>query len=141
MIIVSESKQVGIIYHFTDDESFWSIINDEGLKSSYFDFISFTRSFSNPKGSHLEYMNVRFSFDGNKLSNKFKIEPYSESGYNEQEERIVWKQNKILKCFFALKRIDILKKSEIKNFSQLEILEFLKVKLPIYFVDKFKPVR
>jgi len=141
MIIVSEGKQVGTIYHFTDDESFWNIINDEGLKSSYFNFISFTRSFSNPKGSHLEYMNVRFSFDGDKLSNKFKIEPYSENGYNEQEERIMWKQNKILKCFFALKRIDILKKSEIKKFSPLEILEFSKVKLPIYFVDKFKPVR
>ena len=141
MYIINESKQVGIIYHFTDDESFWNIINDEGLKSSHFNFISFTRSFSNPKGSHLEYMNVRFSFDGNKLSNKFKIEPYSENKYNEQEERIMWNQNRILKCFFALKRIDILKKSEIKNFSQLEILEFSKVKLPIYFVDKFKPVR
>jgi len=43
--------------------------------------------------------------------------------------------------FFALKRIDILKKSEIKKFSPLEILEFSEVKLPILFVDKFKPVR
>ena len=86
-------------------------------------------------------MNVRFSFDGNKLSNKYKIEPYSEKGYNEQEERIIWNQNRILKCFFALKRIDILKKSEIKKFSPLEILEFSEIKLPIFFVDKFKPVR
>jgi len=136
MIIICEGRQRGVLYHFTNESGFNGIIDNNGIKSYLHDFISFTRSFKPPKGSHVEYSNIRFAFDGDKLSNKFKIEPYSDYGYDEFEERIKWPSQKILPCMFALKRIDILNIA----FEKEEMDEILKIKLPIFFVDKFKKV-
>lgn len=145
MIIVNEGKQRGTLYHFTDEDGLNGIINSGGLYSDFYSYISFTRSFTPPSVGHLEYMYVRFAFDGDKLSNKYKIQPYSDGKFNsggkEFEEIIKWPHKKLLKAEFALKRIDILKRSEMKDFSEEEMKEYKKIKLPIFFVDKFKPVR
>jgi len=145
MVIINEGKHVGILYHFTDEEGLNGIIDSGGLYSDFYSYISFTRSFTPPLVGHLENRYVRFAFDGNKLSNKYKIQPYSDNEFNsngkEFEEIIKWPHKKLLKVEFALKRIDILKHSKMKDFSKKEIEEYLKIKLPIYFVDKFRPVR
>lgn len=139
MILVKEAKQVGTLYHFTSLEALDKIIDNEGLVSNIHDWISFTRNFTNPKTGHLEELNVRLAFDGDKLSNKFKIEPYLDKGYatrsdEEQEERVLNPSRKILKCFFALKRIDILKGTDVDE------SYWSKIKLPIFFVNSFKKV-
>lgn len=145
MLIISEGKQRGTLYHFTDEDGLNGIIDSGGLYSDFYSYISFTRSFTPPSVGHLEYRYVRFAFDGDKLSNRYKIEPYSDNEFNsdgkEFEEIIKWPHKKLLKVEFALKRIDILKHSKMKDFSKKEIEEYLKIKLPIFFVDKFKPVR
>ncbi len=144
MIIVNEGKQIGTLYHFTDEDGLNGIIDSGGLYSDFYSYISFTRSFTPPMVGHLETRYVRFAFDGNKLSNKYKIEPYSDDEYGsngeEFEEIIKWPRKKLLKTQFALKRIDILKSSAEKEFSEKEIEEYKKIKLPIFFVDKFKKV-
>lgn len=139
-MILIEAKQVGILYHFTSLEALDKIIDEEGLRSNIHDWISFSRNYTNPKTGHLEGLNVRLTFDGNKLSNKYKIEPYLDIGHvirhdEEQEERISIPQRHTLRCMFALKRIDILKGIDVDEDY------WSKIKLPIYFVDKFKPVR
>jgi hypothetical protein len=140
-MIIIESKNIGFLYHFTDEEGLNGFIDDGGLKSIHRNFISFTRSFSVPKSSTLEHQYIRLTFDGNKLSNKYKIKPFSDVGYgDEMEETISWPNRKVLPCLFALKRIDILKKSLMKTFSQEEINQYEKIKLPIFFVDSFKKV-
>jgi hypothetical protein len=98
---LQEGKQVGDLYHFTDIDSLYYMIKNNGkieLDNTFSsfaarDYFSFTR---NPKLNTLgeEKTHVRIKLDGNKLSNKYKITPYSDSEYSrtsgqpEAEERI-----------------------------------------------------
>ena len=94
-----EAKQVGIIYHFTPYENLISIIKDDALMIKNHNYLSFTRD-KNANKSRLK-LQCKIVLDGDKLSNKYKIEPFdyfnSEynkqhpigySGQDEQEERI-----------------------------------------------------
>jgi hypothetical protein len=103
---INEAKQVGDIYHFTDTDTITSMIKDYGgitLDPSFSSFAadkyySFTR---NPNLGTLseEKHHVRIKLNGDKMSNKYKFEPYAdlESGEDlysknapnyESEERI-----------------------------------------------------
>jgi hypothetical protein len=103
---ITEGKQVGDIYHFTDTDTIASMIKNKGkiiLDPSFSSFAankyySFTR---NPNLGTLseEKHHVRIKLDGDKMSNKYKFEPYAdiESGEDlysknapnyEAEERI-----------------------------------------------------
>lgn len=83
-IAIAEGKQVGTIYHFTRFTSLLNMLNNNFDLSSHNDYISFTRNYN-----MIEYKNdfsidyklgdkriVRLAIDGDKLSNKYKIEPY-----------------------------------------------------------------
>lgn len=99
--VLNESKQVGTLYHFTDEESLLGILKDnkmigykrsteKSLDKAY--YISFTRNknlFLNPSRIRSSFQ-VGIVFDGDKLSNKYKFEPHNstESKKNEYEERI-----------------------------------------------------
>lgn len=80
---INESKQVGIIYHYTNLQNFFSIINDNSLKSTGPDafnehFISFTRNKNLHKNDNINTlygMTISLIIDGDKLSNNYKIEP------------------------------------------------------------------
>ena len=128
-------------------QSFLDIINDNALKNETHDYISFTRNYDLVKTSkYFGEHNIRFTFNGDKLSNKFKFEPFNDTGCvkrtnNEQEERIKWLRNMPLHCMFALKRIDILESALQGAFFYSSREEILKIKLPIFFVDNFKPVK
>ena len=96
--ILNEAKQVGIIYHYTTFESGLKVLESNQLKSDHTAEstnakpvfgISFTRDkrFNNANRA-VDFTNssfgrtpqLRFTIDGNKLSNKFKVQPYSQGG-------------------------------------------------------------
>ena len=108
-----ESKQVGIIYHYTTFNSGLKILQSNQLKSS--DAADSTNakpvfaiSFTRDKRFHDNHVvgfeessfgntpQLRLTLDGNKLSNRFKVQPYSQGGVFdkgkksfEAEERII----------------------------------------------------
>lgn len=88
----SEAKQVGIIYHSTSHH-LNTILTSGKLKSVY-GFVSFTRDFN------LNFGAIRIAFDGNKLSEKYHIEPFQDieggierKNSSEAEERIILKNS------------------------------------------------
>jgi len=113
---VDEAKQVGIIYHFTSMDNFPSIFESNKLMSSGklernprnnqkdVISISFTRNKDFWKGfTQLIFPpDVRIVIDGDKLSNKYRIEPFNyfnqktknkEHSTDEREERIPFDKN------------------------------------------------
>jgi hypothetical protein len=110
---LDESKQVGIIYHYTTFENGLNILKSNKLKSGEtadstkvnpIYGISFTRDkrFHNDHNVGFEESSfghtpqLRFTIDGDKLSNKFKVGPYSQQGAFdkskkgfEAEERVI----------------------------------------------------
>jgi len=93
---ISEAKNVGILYHFTDLHSAWAILEDKQLKIGDTEgsflasgggftvthprtHISLTR---NPRlqrlGENYPWGPVRIVLDGDKLSQKYKINPYQD---------------------------------------------------------------
>lgn len=97
--LVLESKQRHILYHFTNLYNFNEMLEKRmgfclGGLSSYKSYVSFTRNF-NMISSELrpDKYSVRIVIDGNKLSNKYKIQPYIDKNYvnrnhGEWEEKI-----------------------------------------------------
>jgi hypothetical protein len=92
---LNEGKQVGTLYHFTDPYGFYQILESNTLKpAGNQKYISFTRNknlFLNPSllsGGYYYCLVI----DGNKLSNKYNIEPFNDphSVKDEFEERIVF---------------------------------------------------
>jgi hypothetical protein len=93
---ITEAKQVGILYHFTRTRELIDILEDNMLKASDMwatnddprPFNSFTR---NKNGWDVGGFptDVRIAIDGNKLSNKYKIQPFN-MGFevDEMEERV-----------------------------------------------------
>lgn len=87
--LLSEGKNIGIIYHYTNLKSFIEILNEGVLRPGAVDydeftppFISFTRRKNIIKdlGFRNHLVNPPFvgmEFDGNKLSNKYKIVPFN----------------------------------------------------------------
>jgi len=96
--ILKEAKQVGIIYHYTTFESGLKVLKSNQLKSDHTAEstnakpvfgISFTRDKRfNIANRAVDFTNssfgrtpqLRFTIDGNRLSNKFKVQPYSQGG-------------------------------------------------------------
>ena len=68
---INERKQVGTLYHFTMLHALGKILQSNSLKSFY-PYISFTRNKSFDTISQ-----VRIVIDGDKLSDKYKIEPFA----------------------------------------------------------------
>lgn len=134
---LEEGKQVGVIYHFTNVPNAWIILSDKELLAkteSDFGFggggftlargregVSFTR---NPNlkahkiagGDGRAWGSVRIALDGNKLSNKYKIEPYvdkvnpSITRKLDQAEEIIKKKS--VKIGGSIKQIDLLLSKE-----------------------------
>ena len=87
--LLREAKQVGTIYHYTRLGALQSILETNKLISQR-NYISFTRN----KNLYPWNTSVKLSFDGDKLSNKYKIQPFSDidniiKGSDEYEERVM----------------------------------------------------
>lgn len=90
---IVESKQVGTLYHWTSLPNLISILNQNTIKSNTnpeyqdIDFrnksniqphVSFTRVKGKPPGNdHIFNFECALQIDGNKLSNNYKISPFS----------------------------------------------------------------
>jgi hypothetical protein len=97
---LSEAKQVGIIYHYTLFDYMQNIVHENLLRSENINnkdkIISFTRD-KNFNKKHRKVMGTecRLVIDGNKLSEKYRINPVADAGFSryggstESEERIV----------------------------------------------------
>jgi len=94
--LLNEAKHVGVLYHFTRTGELISILKDDILKASdawattkdLRPFNAFTR---NENGWDVGGFptDVRITIDGNKLSNKYKIQPFNmDFGVDEMEERV-----------------------------------------------------
>ena len=117
-----EAKQVGILYHFTNYNSLEKIIKDNFILSIQKSFsnleanpyISFTRNKNIQSASVPDQ--IRIMIDGNKLSERYKIEPYADydqgygRGFNkyEDEDRIDESEERIDASKYGGK-VDILK--------------------------------
>ena len=90
--LLNESKQVGILYHYTTYTAAINILKSGRLKSNLeganrgtltnpIYSISFTRDKTFHQSTrHLQKpLHCRFVFDGDKMSDKFKIQPYAQS--------------------------------------------------------------
>jgi hypothetical protein len=129
---IDEAKQVGTIYHYTTYKNAVSIIDQDKLIADHTNdatnsnpkyAISFTRNknFASTQRTLLPGTpRVRFIVDGDKLSNKYKIEPYAQKGFEksdknsfEAEERIVYGKPFSVKLSDYLIGIDIVK--ELKD--------------------------
>jgi len=82
--LLREAKQVGILYHYTIYENAVDILKDSNLKSGMSDDNLSSVSFTRDKNFHKQHRTLskfmepqcRFTFNGDKLSNKYKISPY-----------------------------------------------------------------
>jgi hypothetical protein len=86
--ILKEAKQVGMLYHYTENWLLEKIIESNTLLSP----ISFTRSKDKKTVSWID-ADAALVIDGDKLSTKYKIRPYQdrdEEGrfFDEMEERV-----------------------------------------------------
>jgi hypothetical protein len=97
--ILSESKQVGPLYHWTDIYSSYNIINNNFLKGYLTDTftsqpaIYFTRNknFLKTKPKLRNRPEICFVIDGDMLSNKYKIQPFQDPKIkkDEMEEKVL----------------------------------------------------
>ena len=83
---ITESKQVGTLYHYTSADGLKGILQSNSINASEEEylgndlyFVSFTRNKNfHKKGSAFDVsMDYRIALDGNKLSNKYKITPFA----------------------------------------------------------------
>jgi hypothetical protein len=127
-----ESKQVGIIYHYTTFNSGLKILQSNQLKSGEAaDSIKtnpiFAISFTRDKRFHDNHVvgfeessfgntpQLRLTLDGNKLSNRFKVQPYSQGGAFskdrkgfEAEERVISDKTFMIPLSDYLISVDVL---------------------------------
>lgn len=139
--MLNEAKQVGTIYHFTTYDKSLSIILNQQMTSK--EYISFTRNYDlkDAYSNDVNWGDVRITIDGNKLSNKYKIEPFLDTknsikrNKGENEERII---KKSINIKGMIKQIDILDdERNKKSINDIEyICKVLRIKCNI--VDKFK---
>lgn len=79
--VIIEAKQRGKLYHFTNVDSLTNILIDNSLKAYLSTSISFTRNKNFNRNLNrvigADSLDVRISVNGDKLSEKYKIEPFN----------------------------------------------------------------
>jgi hypothetical protein len=125
--ILREAKQVGILYHFTDDEGLRGILESNELLASYqnANHVSLTRD---KNGWHVGTSDniFRISLDGDKISNKYKIRPYEwdeldrGSGNTESEEAVITDKITNINNYI----IDIVANEETADILEVDLNEF-----------------
>ncbi|MFW6247357.1 MAG: hypothetical protein ACOC22_04280 [bacterium] len=158
---LEESKQVGILYHYTNLSNLITILKQNILKTSsgMDDLRPFAVSFTRNKNFHKKgqflksgWNQCRIVVDGDKLSNKYKVKPRSEivdgdflkrSKYYQEQEEFVKTDIKNLLSY--TKRIDIFSnkfidtvylgnsKYNVVSFIEMSILKPLNVDWDLFF--------
>ena len=97
---LTEGKQVGTLYHWTDYQSVKWILTDNAIEGytgkSGIITISATRDRQLLFRKGAGFLRWRFVLDGDRISDKYKIRPYAELGYartgdsgSEAEQRVI----------------------------------------------------
>lgn len=90
--LLKEAKQVGPLYHFTSFDSLKNILAKNTIIGSYGNqdvkgrYVSTTRDknfYKSEPNLGAEELEAALVFDGNKLSNKYKIRPYAYEPYRD----------------------------------------------------------
>ena len=118
--LIREAKQVGTVYHHTRYFNASSSLKTNKLCSSReaYDDGMYAISFSRDSRLHGNFLSheggdeLRFVLDGDKLSQKYKTRPFSDTGYGgrEAEEQIVKKEWFCIPILDYVERIDLLSK-------------------------------
>lgn len=139
--LLNEGKQVGVLYHLMDKNSFIFNLENDKIGNRKDDQLSFSRSKnfdSIPQHLPKDKVFARFTIDGNKLSNNYKIFPVDDKYYksknntkdpldwlfenkDEFEERVIGVINNIGKYIIV---IDVFK--EIDNKTKSLLNQYLK---------------
>ena len=152
--ILKEAKQVGDIYHFTSVDNLATMLkeyNNVTLDNSYSseagkDYFSFTRNPNIPSLSDFQKQ-VRFKLNGDKMSNRYKFEPYADivSGEDfykqgksfESEEQISAKNNPTINLTPYIESVVIINLETVKK-EYPESNEIFKDVIPDYkFIIKW----
>lgn len=170
-----ESKQVGIIYHFTDIYAIKKLMNKNLMSEYGCDILTFSsrnghlstsRDYDLTRDPFGEFpsskYNIRIAIDGDKLSNKFKINPinglkdnnkeifgtdknFMRVNHKSEKEEVVCplKFDKYFRMKDYVVEIQVLQHNYIESeeiFKELEdIVKKMKLKISINIVRKFKP--
>jgi hypothetical protein len=168
---LKEGKQVGIIYHYTTFEAGFKILQSNQLKSgeaadSTKSNPIYSISFTRDKRFHDNHVvgfdessignkpQLRFTIDGNKLSNRFKVQPYSQQGAFskdkkgfEAEERVISNKPFTISLSDYLMSIDILleyqkpsNEYDIIGIVNYEMYEPIRAKIVKFAQDKNLPI-
>jgi hypothetical protein len=137
---ITEGKQVGDLYHFTPLKNIPTILNSQRLNPNDEGQISTSRrpnmnieifmddGFSN----RMDNVSIaRMVLDGNKISNKYKIRPFSYENEDLGEEQIVV-NHQYFYFFPYLKRIDIFLNNKKINNKIIELLQQYNIQYKIY---------
>jgi hypothetical protein len=93
--LLGEAKQVGLLYHFTSLDSLKRIVEEDLMRGSWGNsdlkgkYISVTRDknlYKNYPNLGAEELHLAIVFDGDKLSNKYKIRPYMYEPYRDLDK-------------------------------------------------------
>lgn len=91
--LLNEAKQVGTIYHFTSLNNLLPILKSGVLVSTKGrKYVSFTRN-KNLTNLGVENSQVRFTIDGDNLSNKYKLIPYTQTKPENPNDSYLFKSN------------------------------------------------
>lgn len=144
--LINESKQIGLLYHILNFNKLIFVANNNILQGRDFYKLSFTRNkMLNYYVGEGAATFCKFEIDGNKLSNKYKIEPFQYQTHNgkplkEFEETVDGPIknffNYVNKLIFIKERINDMMfiEKESKNKSKLsDALEIIKNKYKIEF--------
>ena len=168
---LDESKQVGTIYHYTTFENGLKILQSNELKSGEAADSTktnpvFAISFTRDKRFHDNHVvgfdessfgntpQLRFTIDGNKLSNRFSVQPYSQGGAFskdrkgfEAEERVISDKPFTIPLSDYLISVDVLleykkpnKNSDWMDEINYEIYSPVRAKIIKFALDKNLPI-
>lgn len=135
--VISEAKQVGNLYHYTPIENIKDIVTSQYLKPNDENQIS-TSVRANMNTSEFSGMEdesvARIMLDGDKISNKYKIQPFSYENEENLGEEVILTNGKVFPLMPYLKRIDLFlgKSKENKIKSTINILNKLNIPHKIY---------
>lgn len=167
--MIKEGKQIGYLYHYTSLENLLNILKwdvmraTDGSKVDYGElekgyFISFTRNKNFHKVNKMfGELGVRITFDGDKLSNRYKIKPNQYMGrekktsrgrgpgdYTESEERL-YGVKEVKQVTKYIVKIEILKsvwhnEVELRKNKDVEYLIWDVIEMDTTDFDDFKKI-
>ena len=167
-----ESKQVGIIYHFTTIQGLKSLSTTDSLGCKLFTFVSHndhistSRSFDITSNPHADLNSkthpVRIAFDGDKISNLFKVLPINGLGNTDKEifgtnlnhlrvkhkleqEEVICPNNRMFELLDYILEIQInsyfFKPNELDNLVEELTIKLKDNNIPITTTRKWKPYK